>query len=210
MGAWHQDRLADWLSVSKLTSTSTTYYSILLDVSPDGNSVGLLVSWVQNILLLQATSKIRILYVTFTTSGPPLWSSGQSSWLRIQRSGFDSRRYQIFWEVMGLERGPLSLMSTIEELLGRKSNGSGLESRVYGRRDPSRWPRGTLYPQKLSLTSPICGGLSIGIVRSWNQATEFFFLLLQCTPNALEKTQAQLHSPVTALTSMNQSLQHDW
>jgi len=27
---------------------------------------------------------------------PPLWSSGQSFWLQIQRSGFDSRRYQIF------------------------------------------------------------------------------------------------------------------
>jgi hypothetical protein len=25
-----------------------------------------------------------------------LWSSGQSSWLQIQRSGFDPRRYQIF------------------------------------------------------------------------------------------------------------------
>jgi hypothetical protein len=31
---------------------------------------------------------------------PPLWSSGQSSWLQIQRSGLDSRRYQIFWEVV--------------------------------------------------------------------------------------------------------------
>jgi hypothetical protein len=30
---------------------------------------------------------------------------------------FDSRRYQIFWEVVGLERGPLSLMRIIEELL---------------------------------------------------------------------------------------------
>jgi hypothetical protein len=47
---------------------------------------------------------------------PPLWCSGQSSWLHIQRSGFDSRRYQIFWEVLGLERGPLSLVSTVEEL----------------------------------------------------------------------------------------------
>jgi hypothetical protein len=28
---------------------------------------------------------------------------------------------------MGLERGPLSLVITIEELLGRKSSGSGLE-----------------------------------------------------------------------------------
>jgi hypothetical protein len=32
----------------------------------------------------------------------------------------------IFWEVVGLERGPLSLVSTIEELLGRKSSGSCL------------------------------------------------------------------------------------
>jgi hypothetical protein len=29
---------------------------------------------------------------------------------------------------MGLERGPLSLVSTSEELLGRKSSGSGLET----------------------------------------------------------------------------------
>jgi hypothetical protein len=29
---------------------------------------------------------------------------------------------------MGLERGPLSLVSKIEELLGIKSSGSGLES----------------------------------------------------------------------------------
>jgi hypothetical protein len=38
---------------------------------------------------------------------------------------------------VGLERGPLSLVSTIEELLGR-SNGSGIENRDYSRRDPSR------------------------------------------------------------------------
>jgi hypothetical protein len=34
------------------------------------------------------------------------------------------------------ERGPLSLVSTTEELLERKSRGSGLEIREYGRRDP--------------------------------------------------------------------------
>jgi hypothetical protein len=39
---------------------------------------------------------------------------------------------------VGLERGPLSLVSTIEELLGTNSKGSGLESREYARRDPSR------------------------------------------------------------------------
>jgi hypothetical protein len=84
-------------------------------------------------------------------SRPPLWSSGQSSFLQIQRSGLDSWGYQIFWEVVGLERGPLSLVSTTEKLLGRKSSGSGLENREYGRRDPSRWPRGTFYPQKLAI-----------------------------------------------------------
>jgi hypothetical protein len=106
-------------------------------------------------------------------SRPPLWSSGhQSSWLQIQRSRFDSRRYQIFWEVVGQERGPLSLVSTIEELLQRKNSGFGLESREYGRRDPSHRPRDSLYPQKSALTSPISGGLSAGIVRSRTQATE--------------------------------------
>jgi hypothetical protein len=35
---------------------------------------------------------------------------------------------------VGLERGLLSLVSTTEDLLGRKSSGFGLESREYGRR----------------------------------------------------------------------------
>jgi hypothetical protein len=59
--------------------------------------------------------------------GPPLWSSSQSSWLQIQRSRFSSWHYQIFLEVVGLERGTLSLVSTTEELLGSNSSGSGLE-----------------------------------------------------------------------------------
>jgi hypothetical protein len=54
-----------------------------------------------------------------------------SSWLQTQKYGFGSRRYQIFWEVVGLELGPLSLVSTIEELLERKN---------YGRMDPPYWP----------------------------------------------------------------------
>jgi hypothetical protein len=54
---------------------------------------------------------------------------------------------------VGLERSPLRLVSATEVLLGRKSSGSYLENLEYGRRDPSRWPRGTLYPQKLALTS---------------------------------------------------------
>jgi hypothetical protein len=65
---------------------------------------------------------------------PPLWSSGQNFWLQIQRCGFDSWRYHIFWEVVGLKRSPLSLVSTTEELLERESSGSGLEIRDYSRR----------------------------------------------------------------------------
>jgi hypothetical protein len=108
------------------------------------------------------------------TTRPPLWSNGRGSWLQINRSGLDSHRYQIFWEVVGLEWGPLSLVGTIEELLERKSSGSGLEIRYYGRKDPSRWLRGTLYPQKLALTSPTSGGRSVRIVRSRTQTTEIF------------------------------------
>jgi hypothetical protein len=108
---------------------------------------------------------------------PPLWSSGRSSWLWIQRSAFDSRRYQIFWEVVGLERGTLSLVSTLEELHGRNSSGSSLESREYGRGNPLRWPCDILYPQRLTLTSPTSGVRSVGIVRSRTKATDFSFLV---------------------------------
>jgi hypothetical protein len=34
---------------------------------------------------------------------------------RSRGPGFDSRLYQIFWELGGLERGPLSLVRTIVE-----------------------------------------------------------------------------------------------
>jgi hypothetical protein len=78
---------------------------------------------------------------------------------------------------VGLERGPLTLVSTIEEFLERKSSCSGLESREYDRRDLSLWPRDILYPKKLSLTSPTSCGRSVGIVHSRTQATEFSFTL---------------------------------
>jgi hypothetical protein len=82
-------------------------------------------------------------------------------------SGFNSRR---------LERGPPSLVSTVEALLGRRNRGSVLENREYGRGDPSRQPPVTLYQQTLALTSPTSGGRSIGIVRSLTEAKEFVFI----------------------------------
>jgi len=36
---------------------------------------------------------------------------------RYRGPGFDPRRYQIFWVVVGLEQGPLSLVRSSEELL---------------------------------------------------------------------------------------------
>jgi hypothetical protein len=53
-----------------------------------------------------------------------------------------------------------------------KSRVSGIENREYGHRDPSRWPRGTLYSQNLAVTSPTSGGRSVRIFRSLTKATE--------------------------------------
>jgi hypothetical protein len=74
---------------------------------------------------------------------------------------------------VGLEQGPLSLVSTTEELLARESSGSGLESLEYGRQ------RRTLSPQKLALTSPTSGGRSVSIVRSLTKATKFCFSFIE-------------------------------
>jgi hypothetical protein len=91
---------------------------------------------------------------------------------------FDSRRYQIFWEVVGLERGQLNLVSTTENLLERKNSGSGLESREYGRGDPLCWQRITLYPQKLALTSSTSGSRSVGMVRSRTKVTSLLLFVI--------------------------------
>jgi hypothetical protein len=67
-------------------------------------------------------------------------------------------------------------VSTIEEMLGKKSSGSGLENREYDHGDPLRWLRDTLYRQKLALISSTSGGRSVGIVCSWTKATELVFM----------------------------------
>jgi hypothetical protein len=71
-----------------------------------------------------------------------------------------------------LERGPLSLESTTDELLQRKSSGYCLENREYGRADPLRWLRYTTLSAKVGTN--FVDSRSVGIVRSWNQATELF------------------------------------
>jgi hypothetical protein len=65
---------------------------------------------------------------------------------------------------MGLEWGPLSLLSTTAELLETKSSDSGLENLDYGHRGPATLTTpAPLYLQKLALTSPTSGNRSIGI-----------------------------------------------
>jgi hypothetical protein len=73
---------------------------------------------------------------------------------------------------VGLERGPLSLVSTIEELLERKNSGSGLgnENTAVGIRHADHVAPSI---RTLVLTSLKIGGRSVGIVRSRTQATEF-------------------------------------
>jgi hypothetical protein len=73
---------------------------------------------------------------------------------------FNSWRYQIFLVVVGLERGPFSLMSSIDDLLGRKSSGSSQENRDYSRRDLPCWPCNTPLSAKVGPTS---GGRLVGI-----------------------------------------------
>jgi hypothetical protein len=52
----------------------------------------------------------------------------------MQRSRVRFPALQVFW-LVDLERGPLSLESTIEELLGRNSSGSGIEIQGFGHRE---------------------------------------------------------------------------
>jgi hypothetical protein len=81
-------------------------------------------------------------------------------------------RYKIFWEEVGLEQDPPSLVSIIEGLLGGNSTSCGLQ---YGRGDPLRWPWDTICPQNLVLTSPTSGGRFVGVFRSLTKATKCLY-----------------------------------
>jgi hypothetical protein len=75
----------------------------------------------------------RALMVKFTQQGTTMTTACglvvRVSGYRSRGPGFDSQSYQIFWEVGGLERGPLSLVRTTDELLEWKSSSSALKNR---------------------------------------------------------------------------------
>jgi hypothetical protein len=137
-------------------------------------------SWLHNgdvLCFLWGTNWIYIWYVE--ESRPPLWASGQSSWLRSRAPGSISgatRFSEKQWVWNGVHSASwVQLRSCLE----KKVAAPGLDIWEYGRREPSRWPRGTLYPQNFAVTSPTSGGRSVGIVRSRTQATEFFLCVVQ-------------------------------
>jgi hypothetical protein len=123
---------------------------------------------------------LRVTYILLfivCVCGPPLQSSGQNSRLQIHKSRV---RFPALPDFLGLEPDLLSLVSTTEELLARKSSDSGLENRKYDRSDPLCWPSNTLYPQKLALTSPTSCSRSVDEVHSQTKPRSFLLCVYVC------------------------------
>jgi hypothetical protein len=80
-------------------------------------------------------------------------------------------------KVVGLERGPLSHVSTTEELLDRKVAApvQKTENTAVGIRHADHVTPSIR--KKLAIISPTSGGLSVSIVRSRTQAMEFSLVL---------------------------------
>jgi hypothetical protein len=113
-----------------------------------------------------------VIQVALHIRGPPLWSSGQ----KFLTTHPEARvRFPVLPDFLrsGSGTGSTQHREYNWGATWSKRSGSCLENRLYGRRDPSRWPRGTLYPQKLAITSTTSGDRSVGIVRLRTQTTEF-------------------------------------
>jgi hypothetical protein len=81
-------------------------------------------------------------------------------------------------KIVGLERGPLSLVIVTEELLERQSKSSSPETEItaVGIRHADHVAPSI---RKLAITSPTSGGRSVGIVRSRTQTMEFSFSFIR-------------------------------
>jgi hypothetical protein len=104
-----------------------------------------------------------------------MWSSGQSSWLQIQRFRVLFPALPDFLRSSGSGLGPTQPREDNWGATWKESSGSGLENRkINGRGDSLPWSRDTLYPINLALTSLTSGGRSVGIV-SWRTKPRSFF-----------------------------------
>jgi hypothetical protein len=109
-------------------------------------------------------------------------SSGQRSWLQIRRPGFDSLYYQKK-KVVGLERGPLILVSTTEELLDRKVAAPVWKSENTAVGNSHADHVAPSIHKKLAITALTSGGRSVGIVLSRTQTMEFSFSFSELSTN---------------------------
>jgi hypothetical protein len=78
---------------------------------------------------------------------------------RSTGSGFDTRRYHLFCEVLGLERGAFSLRIIMEVPEWKLQ-----KAEIKGRGDSLRWPRDTALPEKLGTNFAGRSGRSVGAV----------------------------------------------
>ena len=121
---------------------------------------------------------LKTLVVPFL--GPPLWSSGQSFWLQIQRSRVRSPALPDFLSSSGSGTGSTQPREVkLRSYLNKKCSGSRFRKQRWtavGIRCANHVT--PLYPQKLALTSPTGGGRSVGMVRSRTKATEFSLVLV--------------------------------
>ena len=89
-------------------------------------------------------------------SGPPLWSSGRSFWLQIQRSRVRSPALPEFLSSSGWGQLRSYLNEKSSGSRSRKQRLTAVGTRCADHATP-------LYPQKLALTSPTGGGRSVGV-----------------------------------------------
>jgi hypothetical protein len=87
---------------------------------------------------------------------------------RSRAPGFDSRVWNGVYSASWRK---------LRSYLKGKVAASVRKTEIKGRGDSLRWPRDTLYPLKLALTSSTSGGRSVGIVRWRTKAPEFVLSL---------------------------------
>jgi hypothetical protein len=105
---------------------------------------------------------------------------------------------------VGLERGPLSVVSTSEDLLGRKSSGSRLDNKKYGRKGSA------------ALTIPLSATVGTNVADKWrSQATEFVLLFyymgsVGIAPHILNSKTKWSYIPHTDYMVSPTEAQHIW